>query len=444
MDIQGKLDLNIEKVLEDWSVVDALREFVSNALDEHTICKIDTLPKIKLDGNVLSITDNGRGIKLEDFVIKVNDEKRLDTTIGQYGYGLKDGIAYLESNKHTVTIDTKGYLYKFGIDDKHGTKSIKSYHCFYSKSDRRSGTKISVNNITSEDYDSLIALFLQYQKIVPIFECNYGDVYIPDKLNGPVIYVQGLLVDHQSEFEFSYNIKIKDSKLRKAMNRERKSLSKSAYSDRVKFILKKADGELLDKMMSLYENQDKIKLKADLSYSDVKVYIESKMELAGKEIVNVTKNDLDKHSDVISNIKLRGGIINIVPKDDLKEMKSNLIEVNGKLTSIIDLKKLSKNRKTHVDDIIDFERLDRNEQENYLKGKDLLDTITDKMGYSRFKIDVINGEIMIDDHRTPSRIIREDKVIQITRDVLKSALTTMHNILSCISEYYEYSYIGIV
>jgi hypothetical protein len=439
MDITCKLDLNIEKVLEDWSVVDALREFVSNALDEHTICKINTLPKIELDENVLSITDNGRGIKLGDFVIKANDEKKLDTTIGQYGYGLKDAIAYLESNKHTVTIDTKGYLFRFSIDDKHGTKGIKSYHCFYSNSNRQSGTKISVTNITTEDYDCLIALFLQYQKITPIFECNYGDVYIPDKSSGPVIYVQGLLVDHQSEFEFSYNIKIKDSKLRKAMNRERKSLSKSAYSDRVKFLLKKADGALLDRMISLYENQDKIKLKADLSYSEVKVYIEAKMKLAGKEIVNVTKKDLVKHHDVISNIELRGGKINIIPKDELDEMKSNLIEVNGKMSQIADIEKLSKNRKTHIDDTIEFEGLDQSEQNNYLKGKDLLDTITDKIGYPIFRIEVINGKMIINDTETRSRTICEDKVVQITRDILESPKTTMYNILrSIILDYHEY------
>ena len=30
-------DLNIEKVLESWSVGDAVREFIANALDEHHI-----------------------------------------------------------------------------------------------------------------------------------------------------------------------------------------------------------------------------------------------------------------------------------------------------------------------------------------------------------------------------------------------------------------------
>ena len=42
-----KFDLNIEEVLEDWEVYHALREIISNALDEQILSK--TTQKVSVD-----------------------------------------------------------------------------------------------------------------------------------------------------------------------------------------------------------------------------------------------------------------------------------------------------------------------------------------------------------------------------------------------------------
>jgi hypothetical protein len=52
------------------------------------------------------------------------------------------------------------------------------------------------------------------------------------------VYVKGLRVADEPKFLFSYNITAPDVKLNRALNRERSNVGRTAYSDRVKDILK--------------------------------------------------------------------------------------------------------------------------------------------------------------------------------------------------------------
>ena len=51
------------------------------------------------------------------------------------------------------------------------------------------------------------------------------------------VYVKGLFVAEEPNFLFSYNITKLSAPLRRALNRERSNVGRSAYSDRVKAIL---------------------------------------------------------------------------------------------------------------------------------------------------------------------------------------------------------------
>lgn len=55
-------DLNIEQVLENWSVADALREIIANAIDEQILSRSSPIEIIK-EGNGWHIRDYGRGIR---------------------------------------------------------------------------------------------------------------------------------------------------------------------------------------------------------------------------------------------------------------------------------------------------------------------------------------------------------------------------------------------
>jgi len=69
-----KFDLNIEKILEDWEVYDAIREIISNALDEQLLTNtkdIEIFKDLKLNWH---IRDYGRGLKYEHLTQKEDEE----------------------------------------------------------------------------------------------------------------------------------------------------------------------------------------------------------------------------------------------------------------------------------------------------------------------------------------------------------------------------------
>ena len=81
-----KFDLNIEEVLEDWEVYHALREIISNALDEQILSKTKDM-EITKDGDRIKIRDFGRGLKYEHLTQNEDQEKLKNPglVIGKFG-----------------------------------------------------------------------------------------------------------------------------------------------------------------------------------------------------------------------------------------------------------------------------------------------------------------------------------------------------------------------
>ena len=70
-----KFDLNIEKVLEHWTVAHALREIIANALDESILSRTKD-PIIFKDGDrKWHIVDYGRGLTHHHLTQNENKEK---------------------------------------------------------------------------------------------------------------------------------------------------------------------------------------------------------------------------------------------------------------------------------------------------------------------------------------------------------------------------------
>src|SRR6266852_9461847 len=63
-------DLNIEKVLEHWTVAHALREVIANALDEQALTQTAAPLIMKDDEGRWHVQDFGRGLKYEHLTQK--------------------------------------------------------------------------------------------------------------------------------------------------------------------------------------------------------------------------------------------------------------------------------------------------------------------------------------------------------------------------------------
>ena len=124
-----KFDLNIEKVLEDWDVSDALREIIANAIDEELLTETSPV-KISKNRSAWHIRDFGRGLEYKHLTQKENQEKlsRRDVVIGKFGVGLKNDLATLERNKVKVSSISKHGDISLGRSSKQGFDDVVTLH----------------------------------------------------------------------------------------------------------------------------------------------------------------------------------------------------------------------------------------------------------------------------------------------------------------------------
>jgi hypothetical protein len=101
-------DLNVEKVLEHWPVAFALREFISNALDEQVLTGTAEPTVTSGQDGTWTVRDFGRGLRYEHLTQNENQEKlRHPGVIGQFGIGLKDALAVCDRKKVKVTLRSR-------------------------------------------------------------------------------------------------------------------------------------------------------------------------------------------------------------------------------------------------------------------------------------------------------------------------------------------------
>jgi hypothetical protein len=234
-------DLNIEKVLEHWTVPFAIRELIANALDEQALTGTAEPAIFKDAGGNWHVADQGRGVRYEHLTQNESAEKRRHPqVIGQFGMGLKDALAVFDRRGIGVRIRSAHADITTGRRPKEGFPDIITLHALVSRpSDHgRTGTDIMLRNASDGDVAAAKRFFLRYSGEQLLESTDYGDVLAHTDRRSPArVYVKGLFVAEEPNFLFSYNITRLSSALRRALNRERSNVGRGAYTDRVKKIL---------------------------------------------------------------------------------------------------------------------------------------------------------------------------------------------------------------
>jgi hypothetical protein len=235
-------DLNVEKVLEHWSVPFAIRELIANALDEQMITGTAEPVIYKDREGHWHVSDSGRGVRYEHLTQNENAEKRRHPqVIGQFGMGLKDALAVFDRRGIDVVIQSPHATITTGRRPKEGFPDVVTLHALVAtpKEPGRFGTDIALTGVSDDSMETAKGFFLRYSDERLLESTEYGDVFARAGKKQPSrIYVKGLLVAEEPNFLFSYNITKLSAALRRALNRERSNVGRTAYSDRVKAILK--------------------------------------------------------------------------------------------------------------------------------------------------------------------------------------------------------------
>lgn len=314
-----EFDLNIEKILESWETYHAIREIIANALDEQIITATKDIEIKQTSDGWWHIIDYGRGLNYHHLTQNENEEKLSnDKLIGRFGVGLKDALATLDRHNVTVKIKSKYGIITLKTASKAGFEDIITLHAEIISTDdiNMIGTDFSLCGCTEEDIEKAKSLFLKFANDKVLETTKYGEV-LDNKGKDSSIYINGVKVAEESNFLFSYNITSLNSQIKKALNRERTNVGRTAYTGRIKDILKECYSEVvISKLVEDLQELGSGNRHDELSWSDVAMHASMKMSKLNKSTTFVTVSDLQNTPSLIDGMR-RSGYNPVVVPDNL-------------------------------------------------------------------------------------------------------------------------------
>jgi hypothetical protein len=332
-----EFDLNIERVLENWTLAHAIRELIANALDEAALT--DTAePEIAKDADGRwHIRDFGRGVRYEHLTQNENREKLAspEKVVGKFGVGLKDALATFDRRGVGVRIRSRFGDITTAKQAKHGFGDVTTLHAVIdAPSDPEMiGTDIELTGVADEDVEAAKSLFRHYAGDEVLEETEYGVVLARPKWAAR-IYVNGLRVAEERNYLFSYDITAPTKALRAALNRERSNVGRTAYTDRVKSIVLAATSEAV--ASALAEDLSKFETGRwhdEVQLVDVGVHACQVLNASGR-VIFLTPQELNAARDFVDRAKDDGYRVVVVPQNIRRKLKG-AVDVTG--APIVDL-----------------------------------------------------------------------------------------------------------
>ena len=332
-----EFDLNIEKVLENWTVAHAIRELIANALDEQILTDSADISIYRDAAGHWHIRDYGRGLRYQHLTQNENEEKQNHPhLIGKFGVGLKDALATFDRNGIGVTIDSKHGHITIGQSTKHGFSDITTLHAYIDKPlDKNfAGTDIRLIGCTEMDIRDAKKLFLRFTDIEILETTEYGDVLDKRGMMGE-IFINGIKVADEPNFLFSYNITSMNAMLRKALNRERTNVGRTAYSDRIRAILLAAKSEeVLSVFTDNLTQMSNGKQADEMKWVDVQAHAVRHLS-ARKETVYVTPEEIQRSSGAVLEVIRNSGKQPVFVTETVKQKIADVADVSGRQISTI-------------------------------------------------------------------------------------------------------------
>ncbi|SJL82774.1 ATP-binding protein [Vibrio palustris] len=325
-----KFDLNIERMLENWDAYHAIREIIANALDEQILTGTREIT-ISRDGDGnWCIRDFGRGLRHEHFTMNENQEK-LDHPglIGKFGVGLKDALATFDRVGIETRIRSKFCDVSFDRSEKHDFSDVITLHaCISEPSDPTFvGTEFILKGCSVEDVEQAKCLFLCFSGDENLEKTQYGEVL---QKAGKVsfIYINGIRVAEEENFLFSYNITSLTAVIKKALNRERTNVGRTAYSDRVKSVLLASSSEAVARaLVDDLGNFGSGTLHDEMKWTDVSVHA-SKITNASGNVLFLTDEEMMNAPRFVEEARVNGRQIITIPST-VKEKLSGQVDTKG-------------------------------------------------------------------------------------------------------------------
>jgi hypothetical protein len=320
MDSDGgrSFDLNIVDILEAWAPRHGVRELIANALDEQTLTGTAEVSVEKV-GDRWIIRDHGRGLRHEHLAQNESEEKLAnpDKVMGKFGVGLKDAIAAL--HRHGVTIAIRSPHAEITIIErpKHGFDEVRTLHALVRPSPQPAmvGTEVALGAIADEEVVAARDLFLRFSGEQVLGATPYGQILRRRPGATARIYVNGGVVAEDDQFLFSYNITSLNAAMRRALNRERTNVGRTAFAERVKAMLLASEAPAVAELLAAeIARLDGGEAHDEVKWTDVAVHA-CRILNTDPAVVFVSSRELADAADAVDHARAEGRRLVTLPQN---------------------------------------------------------------------------------------------------------------------------------
>jgi len=315
-------DLNMEEVLENWEVYHAVREIISNALDEQLMTSSNEIDIYPAESGIgWHVRDYGRGIEIEHFTQNENQDKHEGPQgiIGKFGVGLKDALATLHRNGLKPTIRSAHGTYTISMHPKEGFANIETLHVMYDDTKNEMvGTDFFIEGVSENDIAAAKDLFLKFNCSKVLETTKYGCILESDGSDAlSRVYINGVLASEEEDFLFSYNVTNLTPSMRKALNRERTNVGRSTYSERVKAILKSATSDrVLAGLAEEVRHREKGNQCYELRWAEIAQIGMAALAARDEKVIYATNEEIVNNPSYLGDMRKMGyTIVPITEKD---------------------------------------------------------------------------------------------------------------------------------
>jgi hypothetical protein len=318
-----QFDLNIDKILDGWDLSDAIRELIANAIDESILTQTRFPEVCKDDSGCWHIRDFGRGLRYQDLIQSENPEKLENPSmIGKFGIGLKDALATFERRGVKVLIKSRHGDITLSRVSKHSFEDLITLHATVlpPSSPDLQGTDCCLSVVADSHVSAAKQMFLRFTGSSAIEETSFGAVHSRTTTGG-VIYVNGMKVAEEPNFLFSYNITSLTSAIKRALNRERRNVGRSAYADRVRSILLSCKSQRVAECLTHDLREHSAGSAHDeLAWLDVQEHA-ARVLNAEKKVVFLSPSQLAAHPEIVDHAESIGYEVVAVPERLTKKIE---------------------------------------------------------------------------------------------------------------------------
>lgn len=355
-------DLNIERILENWEVRHGIREVIANALDEQILSNSDPVIIEKRDKSWI-VRDFGRGIRYTHLTQNENHEKLASpNVIGRFGIGLKDALATFERHGIEAHIRSKHGTIHTKKSAKHGFGDIHTLHAVIEDATDPEffGTEFELIGVTDEEIDAAKELFLKFSKETVLDTTRFGQI-ISHSSGAAAIYINGVKVAEEANFLFSYNITQLNAAIKKAINRERTHVGRTAYTESIKKILLASTNSSVARTLS--EDITRFQegtMHDELAWVDVQEHAVRLLNAQGN-VMLVTAEEAMSYPDLMDQARENGMTILTIP-ENLRQKIAGSVDVEG--NRMVDLTQFTEiYNESFTFDFVDQSSLDAKEAE---------------------------------------------------------------------------------